>query len=242
MTRYVYEFPKCIGVVSSEWKLKYQLGMTNSLMTGSTYITETSNPRIMATVTVVTGPNLNPGVLEVFVANLRGGHNLAKLYDWSSVNTNLVQPEYLSGPVLWSNNNNSLPWVNAGDEYTWSTPNIRVVDDVVKNSNTMRLRGLWPSRKAFSVGSEISINNRYYRISSDAYANRYGEVAVTIAPRLYGDVQKGDVVNHPTNGLFILSNAGSFERDNTGSLTSTMQFIQIFKSELNGEDLIYEKP
>lgn len=240
MTRYVYPWPSALRVTGSGWVTQHRTGSTRSLLTGALYQTESHRPRIMATVSGVSAPVHVPD-LNIFLARMRGGHNLVELTDWESFRNGGAVATYRSADVRWSDNGGlARSWDDTGTLRPWAGSAPVVAADAAAEVASIGVVGLWPSSTAFTRGAEIGIGGWVYRVTAEVVADADGLATVPIAPRLVVAASEGDAITYEYSGLFVLTAPPSgLDRDMNGVSRWTMQFLQVFADEL-GEVPVHE--
>lgn len=241
MTRYVYRWPGELRVTGSGWVPQYRIGDTRSLLTGALYQTETHRPRIMATVSGVSAPVHMPD-LNIFLARLRGGHNLVELTDWESFRNGSAASAYRASDVRWADGGGAeRSWDDAGTLRPWAGSLPVLGAGAAAEAASISVAGLWPGVTAFPRGAEIGIAGRPYRVTADVVADGDGLALMPIAPRLLAAADAGDAIACAYSGLFVMPAppTGLDQRDINGIARWTMQFIQVFADEL-GEVPVHE--
>jgi hypothetical protein len=241
VTRYVYQWPSALRITGSGWVTRHRIGATRSLLTGALYQTESHRPRIMATVSGVSAPAHMPD-LNIFLARMRGGHNLVELTDWEAFRNGSAGNAYRAADVLWSDDGGAArSWDDGGTLRPWSGALPILAADAAAGAASVSVAGLWPGITAFPRGAEIAVNGWPYRVTADVVADADGLATVPIAPRLVSAAGADDAVTYEHAGLFVLSAppAGLDQRDINGIARWTMQFMQVFTDEL-GEVPVHE--
>ncbi|MDF1720509.1 MAG: hypothetical protein P1U65_07540 [Minwuia sp.] len=240
MTRYVYQWPAALKVTGSGWVPQHRIGSTRSLLSGAVYQTETHRPRILATVSGVAGPPHMPD-LNIFLARMRGGHNLVQLTDWEAYRNGGVVSTYQAATVNWADaSGGEWSWDDTGTLRPWVGASPVVAANAAADAATISVSGLWPSLPAFTRGAEISIGGWRYRVTADVTADADGLASISIAPRLVLDAAEDDAVTYEASGLFVLAAPPTgLERDQNGVSNWQMQFLQVFADEL-GEVPVHE--
>lgn len=232
MARYVYPWPAGLRVTGSVWQPVHRIGMTRSLLTGAVYQTETHRPRIAAQVNGVAGPAHAPE-LAIFLARMRGGHNLVRLHDWEGWRNGGVNSIYAPATIYWSGAPETHFWDDDAVARTWSVANIRLRADAAADDASIEVEGLWPSQPAFQRGAELSIGGWTYRVSAAVSADANGHATVPVAPRLVVATAAGTAVDHARSGLFVLTGPPrGLDRDIFGAARWSMDFLQVFEEEL----------
>lgn len=235
----VYSWPANLLVQGCQWDDAAGILHTQSLTDGATY-GGFARPRARVK---ITGRSIDRRIyseLEVFIAKMGGGENLALLYDHNRTMYDFdsvyqAPPQGVQGQLTWQGSSGSdYYWTGSGGGQKVWLGALTLISGGGQGGNTITVGNAAPNA-VFQIGHKIFIEDRRYVINKEAQADGAGQVTLQVSPVFYSAVNANSRIIYPGDvGLFVLTayEKPLLDQDNKGNWS--MSFLEVFESEYPG--------